>query len=91
MKVPYSLQGLLFAPVFLVLLFVLKITCPSSSGCFADVFSAPAFIPLASVYKMFGPVEAISAHEPIFILGYWALVGLLVGLCFDIWRKGARE
>jgi hypothetical protein len=88
---PYWLQGALFAPTFLLLLFFLKISCLGESECFADVFSTPAFLPLSAVYRAFGPVGSITNHEPIFLLVYWMIVGLLLGLLFDIYRSGAKK
>ncbi len=88
---PYWLKGAVFAPTLLVLLFVLKVSCLGQSDCFADVFSTPAFLPLSAVYRAFGPVSAIATHEPIFLLSYWMIVGLLIGLLFDLMRTNAKK
>ncbi|MDB5194201.1 MAG: hypothetical protein JWN50_215 [Parcubacteria group bacterium] len=89
MKVPYSIQGALFAPACAVLIFVLKITCPAPNGvgCFADPFITPLFFPLPFFYRVFGNMHALVYHEPWFVLGYWTLVGLVAGACVDIWKK----
>ena len=89
MKVPYWIQGTLFAPACAVLLFVLKVTCPAPSGvgCFADPFIRPLFFPLPFFYKIFGTYHALAAHEPLFVLGYWTLLGLLIGALADIYNK----
>lgn len=90
MKVPYSVQGLFFAPAFIGLVFVLKITCPAptGSGCFADNFLRPTFMPLNFLYKVFDKIApTLALHEPIFILGYWAIVGFLAGLVIDLYLE----
>jgi hypothetical protein len=86
MKIPYSIQGALFAPALVGVLFILKITCPAGAGqgCFADPFLTPAFMPLSVIYRIFGPASFIVAHEPMFILLYWIIIGLFVGAIFDI-------
>jgi hypothetical protein len=87
MKIPYSIQGFFFAPAVVGLLFFLKVTCPAETGygCFADNFLVPIFIPLTFIYKVFDPVAHVVAHhEAWFILGYWAVVGLLVGCMADL-------
>ena len=91
MKVPYCIKGALFAPALLLLLFGLKITCPASAGCFSDIFATPAFLPVAAVYKAFGPVEFVSTHEPGVLLGYWSMVGFFLGLVFDVSGKPVRR
>lgn len=88
MRVPYWIQGALFAPACAVLLFVLRITCPGQGvECFAGPFVRPLFFPLPFFYSIFGHLRALPAHEPLFILGYWTLIGLIAGLCFDIYKK----
>lgn len=86
MRVPYSIQGAFFAPSLIGIIFILKITCPASAGqgCFADPFLTPLFMPLSAIYRIFGVVPIVVAHEPIFILLYWVIVGIFVGLIFDI-------
>ncbi|MFZ2048836.1 MAG: hypothetical protein WAV25_00855 [Minisyncoccia bacterium] len=93
MKVPYSIQGLIFAPVLIGLVFLLKITCPvgAGQGCFADNFLTPVFMPIKFFYRAFqGHESYLALHEPFFILGYWAIVGLVVGLCVDLFRNCSR-
>jgi hypothetical protein len=89
MRIPYSIQGALFAPACAVLIFVLKITCPAPSGvgCFADPFIRPLFFPVPFFYAVFGNMRTLMYHEPFFVLGYWMIVGLLVGALYDIYRK----
>lgn len=91
MKIPAWLKGAIFAPTLLVLLFGLKLTCPANGDCFSDIFSTSAFLPLAAAYRVFGPKPVLLTHEPIFILSYWMIVGLLIGLLYDIARKKTRE
>lgn len=87
MKIPYSIQGALFAPALAVLVFVLKATCPAPSGvgCFADPFVRPLFFPVPFFYAAFGNMRTLMYHEALFVLGYWVVVGLLVGMIVDIW------
>lgn len=88
------IQGLIFAPAFIGLEFVLKITCPAPTGqgCFADNFLTPTFMPLTFLYQAFAPYAHILArHEPLFILVYWAIVGFFVGLCIDLARKEEQK
>lgn len=87
MRIPYSIQGMLFAPALVGLIFLLKAFCPASAGnaCFADVFATPVFLPLIAVYKIFGGIPAASGgQELIFILLYWALTGFVLGLILDL-------
>lgn len=89
MRIPYSVKGALFAPALVALIFGLKIICPAplGAGCFADHFVAPMFLPLVLIEKFFGPGSFILSYEMVIVLVYWALVGLLVGLCIDIYRN----
>jgi hypothetical protein len=94
MRVPYSIQGFLFAPAVVSLIFILKITCPAATGygCFADNFLPIVFIPLTFLYKIFGQVApTLAQHEPLFVLGYWALIGLFSGLVVDLWKAKERD
>ena len=88
-KIPYSLQGLIFAPALIGVIFILKVTCPAATGewCFADNFVRPTFMPLKFLYQVFGTNHAplLANHEPLFILGYWAIVGFLVGLLLELY------
>ncbi len=90
MKIPYYIQGALFAPALVGILFILKITCPAGGGqgCFADPFLTPVFMPLTFIYKVFGDTSFLISHEPIFILLYWVILGLFVGMMFDILKHG---
>lgn len=89
MRIPYSIQGALFAPTLILLLFVLKMTCPAptGAGCFADAFLLPMFMPLLFVYRVFGREAIVVAHEPIFILLYWMCIGLCAGMLADLYNK----
>ena len=93
MKIPYYIQGAFFAPSLVGIIFILKITCPAGAGqgCFADSFLTPVFLPLVAIYKVFGAVPFIVAHEPIFILLYWIILGIFVGLLFDILKHERKE
>jgi len=85
-KIPYFVQGAFFAPALVGIIFILKITCPAGAGqgCFADPFLTPIFLPLTAVYKVFGSAPFVVAHEPAFIILYWIILGIFVGLLFDI-------
>ena len=89
MKVPYAVQGAFFAPALIGLIFILKATCPAGAGqgCFADPFLAPVFMPLTTIYKIFGSPSFIIVYEPVLIIFYWMIIGIFVGLLFDILRK----
>jgi hypothetical protein len=93
MKVPYYIQGALFAPALVGVLFILKITCPAGAGqgCFSDPFLTPVFMPLTFIYKVFGNSPFVVSHEPMFILLYWILIGLFVGMLFDILNHKKQE
>lgn len=90
MRIPSSIQGMLFAPVLICLFFVLKAFCPESAGesCFADQFAVPIFLPLVAIYKIFGNSSVIGGHEFILVLIYWAVLGFLIGLVIDLlWHR----
>lgn len=84
MRIPYSIQGVLFGPIFIGLSIFLKALCPSAAGagCFADHLAVPIFFPLTFIYKVLGelPVQ----YELWVLLLYWSLVGFLVGFIFDL-------
>jgi len=92
MRIAYAIQGALFALALIGLVFIIKIGCPvgAGQGCFSDYFTVPMFMPLGFIYKFFGEVPVVYANESIFILLYWALVGLLIGLCFDLFPRKNR-
>jgi hypothetical protein len=90
MKIPYSIQGMLFAPALICLVLFLKALCPASAGnmCFSDWFATPIFLPLIAVYRIFGSAPLASTlEELIFIALYWAFAGFLVGLILDLCRR----
>ena len=89
MRLPYVVWGFLLAPTFAWLMFLWKAWCPTSpSGvCLADYFSIPIFLPLITVYKVFGPNAIASNHELLLILLYWSAVGFLVGLILDLYIR----
>lgn len=94
MKVPYSLQGALFAPAMIGLILALKVTCPvpTGGGCFADHFAVPMFLPSIFTYKVFPSVPTyIANYELLFIVLYWSLIGFLIGLCFDVLTKSGEN
>ena len=80
---------MLFAPVLVALIFVLKGLCPGSVGsaCFADFFATPIFLPLVAIYKIFGYAPSASGGEVAFIFLYWALVGFVLGLILDLYKR----
>ena len=90
MRIPYFVQGALFGPAFIGLSIVLKVLCPTSvgAGCFADSLAVPIFLPLIFIYKIVDD-SLVMYHELWFVVLYWSLVGLLVGLIFDL--RGRKE
>lgn len=92
MRIPYAFQGAIFAPVLLVLIFILKSFCPESAAgsCFADYFAVPIFIPLITIYKIFGEEATGIGNEFAFILLYWALIGFALGIIIDLYRRPSR-
>ncbi len=93
MKVPYAIQGALFAPALVALFFILKAFCPASAGsvCFSDWFATPIFLPLVAIYRIFGEVPTASGQEVVFIFLYWALIGFLFGLVVDLMVRKKEE
>ena len=89
MKVPYAVQGAFFTPALIGLIFILKMTCPAGAGqgCFADPFLTPIFMPLTLIYRVFGNSSFVIVYEPVLILFYWMLIGIFIGLLFDLLRK----
>lgn len=92
MRVPYAIQGMLFAPALVALAFGLKVICPVSpgSGCLSDYLSTPIFMPALFVENLVG--EGIGSYvlEMIVVLLYWALVGFLIGLILDLRKTPSR-
>jgi hypothetical protein len=88
-NLPKAIKGFFFAPALILLFFLLKSFCPESAGnsCFSDQFSVPIFYPLIAIYRYFGSSEIIGGHDFLFILGYWAILGFLIGLILDLWRR----
>ncbi len=85
MRLPYSVQGAFFAPAFIGLVLILKVTCPvpTGSGCLTDHLAVLVFFPLNLVYKIFGQTPILS-YELLLVLLYWMIIGFLVGLIFDL-------
>jgi len=92
MRLPYSIQGALFGPLFIGLALILKAFCPSNTtdmGCFADHLAIPIFLPLIMLYRAIGE-EVLLKHELWFVFIYWIIVGLLIGLIFDLRSRRSR-
>ena len=91
MRIPYFIQGALFGPALIGLTLVLKVFClaPVGAGCFADHLAIPIFLPLILFYTTFGE-SVVLAHELWFVVIYWSLTGLLIGLIFDLHTRRSR-
>lgn len=90
MKIPHSIEGLILAPIFASLIFVLKLSCPARTGegCFADTFNGLLFLPLPFIYKIFAfNPSFVGRHEVLLLLGYWGVVGFFIGLLADVHKK----
>lgn len=92
MRVPYSVQGALFAPTLMGLVFVLQVTCPEpvGGGCFADNFTIPLFMPAVFLNSVLSGAGAFGQYELLFIMLYWVLVGALFGFIFDLYRDQSQ-
>ncbi|PIQ67165.1 MAG: hypothetical protein CO184_01425 [Candidatus Zambryskibacteria bacterium CG_4_9_14_3_um_filter_40_16] len=86
---PGWFRGLIFSVFFIFLIFFLKIICPLSVGCLSDPFFVPIFYPLVLIKFIFGvsSAEVLGRWEPIFILFFWALVGIILGYIYDIYKN----
>lgn len=74
-----GLKGAMFGGALAVLIFFLKIICPLNIGCLVDPFLVILFSPLY-LFEYFGLSELVAAvNEPFLILGFWTVVGFLVG------------
>lgn len=84
MRIPYSLQGILFGPILVGLTVILKVFCPAAAGegCFVDSLALPVFLPLVFIYKIIG--GSPTSYELLLVIVYWSLVGLLIGLILDL-------
>lgn len=93
MRLPYSIQGMMFAPALVGLVFILKAFCPASAGaaCFADYFATPIFLPLVALYRIFGKVPDLNVQEVLFVFLYWAFIGFLVGLFIDLMKPKKED
>ena len=85
MRIPYSVQGALFGPALIGLTLILKLLCPASAGasCFADHLAVPLFLPLLLLHAIIGE-SLVLVYELWFIVLYWSVIGLLIGLIFDL-------
>lgn len=91
MRIPYSIKGALFGPIMIALTVALKAACPLTLGdqCFADYLAVPIFLPLILIYRIVRS-GLIMYHEFWFVILYWSIAGLLIGLIFDL-RKGRSQ
>jgi hypothetical protein len=87
-RVPHFIQGALFGPALIGLILILKVACPTKAGaeCFADQLAVPIFLPLIFIYKIVDE-GLIMYHELWFVVIYWSIIGLLIGLMFDLWGR----
>lgn len=90
MRIPYFIKGAFFGPAFIALVMLLKAFCPDSAGdgCLANHFAVPIFLPLVFIYKFLGTSSL--PYEFAFIIAYWAIVGALVGLIFDLYKRQSQ-
>lgn len=80
MRVPFWLQGALFVPLLIALLFVVGVRS----------LLPPVFLPIVLFQSLFGGIGFVARHEMAFVFIYWAFVGALVGLCFDIFHPKTK-
>ena len=80
-KVPYWAQGVFFSIAFILLIFFLKVICPIDLGCVVDPFLVPLFSPL-KILSFFNLV-ILEQWEALYILIFWAFVGLCVGFVYE--------
>lgn len=92
MRVPYAIQGMLFAPAIVGITFFLKVICPASpgAGCLSDFLAPPIFLPAVFIESVIGKSIGSYAYEVVVILLYWALIGLLVGFICDLYKNRSR-
>lgn len=85
----YSIQGLFFFPALIILIFLLKLLCPTNADgtCFADFFAKPIFMPIIFINKIFGGYSNALFQELGIIILYWAFIGFLIGFLFDIYKS----
>lgn len=79
-RLPYFLQSAIFAVLFLPLVFLLKIYCPTGSGCIADPFLIIIFSPLL-IYNFVVP-EGNYTAEIVYLFVFWAIVASLFGYLY---------
>lgn len=94
MKVPYSIQGALFVPALLGLIFILRVTCPEvgiEEGCFADTFATPLFMPAVFMHTVWAGESFVAQYELVFLMLYWIAVLFLLGLCFDLFEDKHKK
>jgi len=91
MHIPYFIRGALFGPAVIGLTLILKAMCPVSAGagCFPDYLAVPIFMPLILLYATVGK-SLVLVHEFWFVLLYWSVVGLFIGLIFDLRTRPSR-
>lgn len=92
MRLPYSIQGSLFAPALVFLIFILKAFCTGSGGsCFPDYFASIIFLPVVAMYRMFGRVPELNFPEVCLIFLYWAFIGFLIGFFVDLLKPRSED
>ena len=65
---------------FIVIIFVLKVTCPVQLGCFADPFLVPILSPLVILKTISVDLGAL---EPLYVLIFWSLIGAIFGYFYS--------
>jgi hypothetical protein len=85
MYVINGIKGALFLAALVVLIFFLKIICPLDTGCLADPFLVVLLSPLWLFANLHFYSIIDASTEPFAILGFWTVVGFIVGLLVTPW------
>jgi hypothetical protein len=82
-KIPTWGEGGLFGLLIVPLVFLLKLFCPLSTGCFADPFLIPLFSPLFISENIFHIKSLSFWQEIIYITFFWTAVFSLLSYLFQ--------
>src|SRR5689334_21315830 len=90
MRLPYAVQGAIYAPILVVIVFVLKGFCSGEGFCIADPLAIPIFLPLIAIYRIFGENTGVFGQEFLFVILYWGVLGFLAGFILDQYTRRSQ-
>jgi hypothetical protein len=89
--IPYWIKGGIIAVLYVIVFYMIKLTCVPNTLCFADPFLEPMFLPLTSLDQLHllstSQIQFIGQNFIKSLLSAWFIIGAVLGLVYGLVLK----